>query len=223
MTLRTKLTIGFLPLLAILIGLGLWAIVMFYGLGGSIDVILRENYRSVLAVERMKEALERMDSGFMFAISGRDEKARTQFDKSKAEFEKHLEIEQSNITIQGEQELVDELTAEYGNYVKLAAAFFDLHSATAAERSEFYFSRLLPTFEKIKRLEDAVLDMNQRNMELMNREGPSRLVKLPSSDDCGAPGRGGSGHRLGRGSDAADLRADRRRDARGSRSVRRQS
>ena len=43
-TLRMKLMLGFLPLLAILIGLGLWAIAMFYGLGGNI----------VLAVERMK-------------------------------------------------------------------------------------------------------------------------------------------------------------------------
>ena len=59
-----------------MIGLGLWAIVMFYGLGGNIDVVLRENYRSVLAAERMKEALERMDSGVMFAISGRNEMAR---------------------------------------------------------------------------------------------------------------------------------------------------
>ena len=170
MTLRTKLTLGFLPLLAILIGLGLWAIVMFYGLGGSIDVILRENYRSVLAVERMKEALERMDSGCMFEISGRNEKARTQFDKSKVEFDKHLAFEQSNITIPGEQDLVDELAAEYAKYIKLASSYFDLHSATAAERSEFYFSRLLPTFEKIKRLEDGVLDMNQRNMELMDQK-----------------------------------------------------
>jgi len=62
------------------IGLGLWAISMFYGLGGNIDVILRENYRSVLAVERMKEALERMDSGLMFAFSGRARQAREQFD-----------------------------------------------------------------------------------------------------------------------------------------------
>jgi hypothetical protein len=79
-TLRMKLMLGFLPLLASLIGLGLWAIAMFYGLGGNIDVILRENYRSVLAVERMKEALERMDSGLMFAFSGRARQAREQFD-----------------------------------------------------------------------------------------------------------------------------------------------
>jgi hypothetical protein len=30
-------------------------------LGPAIDVILRENYRSVIACQQMKEALERMD------------------------------------------------------------------------------------------------------------------------------------------------------------------
>jgi hypothetical protein len=55
-TLRTKLLIGLTPLLAIIVGLGLWAIVMFSRLGNKIDVILKENYASVLAAEGMKEA-----------------------------------------------------------------------------------------------------------------------------------------------------------------------
>ena len=169
-TLRMKLMLGFLPLLAILIGLGMWAIVMFYGLGGNIDVILRENYRSVLAVERMKEALERMDSGLMFAFSGRAQQAREQFDKSKAEFDSQLGVEQHNITVPGEQALVNELTAEYRSYLDLAADYFDLHNATTAERTDVYFSRLLPKFENLRRLEDRVLLLNQRNMEQMNEK-----------------------------------------------------
>ena len=169
-TLRMKLMLGFLPLLAILIGLGLWAIAMFYGLGGNIDVILRENYRSVLAVERMKEALERMDSGLMFAFSGRAQQAREQFDKSKEEFDRQLGVEQHNITVPGEQELVNELTAEYRSYLDLAADYFDLHNATTAERTDVYFSRLLPKFENLRKLEDRVLLLNQRNMEQMNEK-----------------------------------------------------
>jgi NtrC-family two-component system sensor histidine kinase KinB len=169
-TLRMKLMLGFLPLLAILIGLGLWAIVMFYGLGGNIDVILRENYRSVLAVERMKEALERMDSGLMFAFSGRAQQAREQFDKSKEEFDRQLGVEQHNITVPGEQALVNELTAEYRSYLDLAADYFDLHNATTAQRTDVYFSRLLPKFENLRRLEDRVLLLNQRNMEQMNEK-----------------------------------------------------
>ncbi len=48
-TLRSRLLVGIAPLLALMIGLGPWAIAMFPRLGGDIDVILRENYKSVLA------------------------------------------------------------------------------------------------------------------------------------------------------------------------------
>ena len=213
-TLRMKLMLGFLPLLAILIGLGLWAIAMFYGLGGNIDVILRENYRSVLAVERMKEALERMDSGLMFAFSGRAQQAREQFDKSKQEFDRQLGVEQHNITVPGEQELVNELTAEYRGYLDLAADYFDLHNATTADRADVYFRRLLPKFENLRKLEDRVLLLNQRNMEQMNETSASVRSQLDPLDDRGAAGCRGPGHRLVAGPDTADPGAYRRRDGR---------
>ena len=70
-TLRTKLLIGMVPLLALVVGLGIWAITLFNRLGNNIEVILRENYRSVLAAQSMKESLERMDSALWFAIGGK--------------------------------------------------------------------------------------------------------------------------------------------------------
>jgi signal transduction histidine kinase len=167
-TLRSKLTMGFLPLVIILIGLGLWAIAMFYRLGGNIDVILRENYRSVLAVERMKEGLERMDSAMAFGINAWDKRSQPQFDTNKAEFERQLAVEQGNVTVPGERELVDGLTREYHEYLELAAAYFGLQHAAPSERGEFYFSRLLPKFDKLKTLENQILLLNQRNMEEMN-------------------------------------------------------
>src|SRR6516165_10233712 len=102
-SLRTKLMTGFAPLLAVMIALGLWAVVMFSRLGNNIDVILRENYRSVLAAEGMKEALERMDSSLLFAIGGEEATARAQFDEYRPMFERNLKIEQGNITLPGEQ------------------------------------------------------------------------------------------------------------------------
>ncbi|MBV8486981.1 MAG: HAMP domain-containing protein [Planctomycetaceae bacterium] len=167
-TLRMKITLGFLPVLAILIALGLWAIVMFYGLGGNIDVILRENYRSVLAVERMKEALDRMDSGLMFAASGRNQLAREQFDKYRNEFEHQFAIEQSNATVPGERELVDELSAAYRTYRAHTDDYFKRPLTGPGNRSDEYFSRLLPEFEKLRRIEDKILLLNQQNMERMN-------------------------------------------------------
>ena len=120
-TLRMKLTLGFLPLLAILIALGLWAIVMFYGLRDTIDVILRENYRRVRAVE-MKEALERMDSVLKSPVSARNQDAREQFDKFRDEFERKLAAEQTHVTVAGERDLVDELSAAYRTYRRISKA-----------------------------------------------------------------------------------------------------
>src|SRR4051794_29277547 len=110
-TLRNKLLLGLTPLLAIMVGLGVWAVAMLGYLGGRIDVILRENYESVLAAEGMKEALERMDSAAQFALGGQDARAKGQFHDYQAMFQRNLEKQQKNVTLAGEQELTDRLTA----------------------------------------------------------------------------------------------------------------
>ncbi len=98
-TLRNKLLVGLTPLLAILVGLGLWAVVMFARLGGNIDLILKENYRSVRYAERMKEALERMDSAVLFALAGEEDQARAQFAENRPKFAEALADENANITL----------------------------------------------------------------------------------------------------------------------------
>jgi NtrC-family two-component system sensor histidine kinase KinB len=168
-TLQTKLLIGLLPTLAILVGLGLWAIIMFYRLGGNIDVILRENYRSILAAEGMKEAIERMDSGLLFAVGGRDEHGRRQFDANRPLFEENLRIEQNNITVKGEGELADSLQTLFREYLAHADRFFALPAEPAERRSELYFGELLPTFDKIRTRANDVLLLNQENMTAMDR------------------------------------------------------
>src|SRR3954454_25195701 len=164
-SLRTRLLIGLTPLLAIMVGLGLWAIVMFSRLGNNIDVILKENYRSVLAAEGMKEALERMDSALLFAIGGKEEVGKAQFEEYQAGVDRNLKIEQGNVTLEGEQEMADELKKYDAQYGALARRFFALGPESKEERTHLYFGRLLPTFNHIKLWADKVLDINQKNME----------------------------------------------------------
>ena len=168
-TLRTKLLVGLAPLLAIMVGLGLWAITMFHRLGGKIDVILRENYASVLAAEGMKEALERMDSALLFAIGGEEGQARDQFAEHRPKFAENLRIEQGNVTLPGEQEMADALTSLFGRYTALADRFLAMPPSAKDGRTKLYFSQLLPTFNAIKAKADDVLNLNQKNMEDENR------------------------------------------------------
>lgn len=180
-TLRNKLLVGLTPLLAILVGLGLWAIVMFARLGGNIDLILKENYRSVRYAERMKEALERMDSAVLFALAGEEDQARTQFEENRPRFAEALAAENANVTLirEGEAELAAELARLYDRYEGLADRYFALPLGDA--RREFYFGQLYPTFQQIKSRADDVLRINQRNMEDMDaraRAAASNSIRL---------------------------------------------
>ena len=163
-TLRTKMLIGVMPLLALMVGLGLWAITLFSRLGNNIDVILRENYRSVLAAEGMKESLERMDSALWFAIGGKEARAKEQYRENRKAFGDKLKVEQNNVTLPAEQGMADDLTALHARFVAQADKFFELPPEAKAERTSFYFENMLPLFDAIKRRADDVLEINQKNM-----------------------------------------------------------
>ena len=85
---RQKLSLGFGGLLIIILIIGTQSIIQLTRLGESIDVILRENYRSVIACQEMKEALERMDSGILFTLLGYPQEGADLIRKNEEVFEK---------------------------------------------------------------------------------------------------------------------------------------
>jgi len=170
---RGKLGLGFAALLAILIFLGAESIALLSDLGSSIEVILRENYRSVIACERMKEALERMDSASLFALGGEVERGRALAAEHHPRFQEALQTELDNITEPGEDRLAERLRQLYGEYHSALTDYFTGDRSTD-ERRRIYFSRLLPVFQQIKGTADQVLLLNQRSME----EADARAGKL---------------------------------------------
>jgi len=163
-TLRIKMLIGVTPLLALMVGQGFWAITLFSRLGNNIDVILRENYRSVIAAQGMKESLERMDSALWFAIGGKEARAISQYLENRKRFGEQLKVEQNNVTIAGEQEMADDLTTLHARYIVQAERFFQIPPEAKDQRTSFYFEQMLPLFDVIKRRADDVLEINQKNM-----------------------------------------------------------
>ncbi len=164
---RQKLSLGFGALLAIIVLIGLQSVVLLTELGGSIDVILRENYLSVIACQDMKEALERMDSGVLFMLLGYEQEGSDLISKNEMAFEKALEVELHNITIPGEGEKADHLQELFRKYRRTLTATKDPHVALEAKR-QTYFAQLLPLFEQIKSVADEILQMNQKNMSDAN-------------------------------------------------------
>ncbi len=102
MTLRTRLLLAQLPLVVALLAVAALALLNLGRLGDRAGVILQDNYRSVLATQRMKEALERMDSGALFVVGGRRAEGVAQAAESRKRFEAELAVQEANITEAGE-------------------------------------------------------------------------------------------------------------------------
>jgi signal transduction histidine kinase len=188
LTLRNRIVLTLVPLLVLLAVLGGAGAFLLYRLGGSIDLILRENYASVVAMERLNEGLERIDSSFQFDLAGRSDKGRAQYEQNWKLYWDALQVEQNNITLPGEGELVAELSALTRQYQRQGDDFY-AHPRKAPERQQLYFGGpgqkgLLQTFEDIKRVSGQILHINQQNMEDASRE--SRTLATDSVIGFGA-------------------------------------
>jgi signal transduction histidine kinase len=166
---RQKLALGFGGLLAIVIVIGLLTMSRIRELGYAIDVILKENYLSVVACQDMKETLERMDSGILFTLAGNNEEGLKLIDENTGKFRSALKSELNNITLPMEGEKAREIEKLFGEYTENIPLVTDA-SRPFQERNEAYFSTLLPLFQKIKSLAHEILIMNQKSMSDANDE-----------------------------------------------------
>ena len=181
LTLRNRIILTLVPLVVLLGILGSAGAVLLYRLGGSIDLILRENYASVIAMERLNEGLERIDSSFQFSLSGNLAEAQQQYQDNWKLFHSAVEVEQNNITVPGEAELVDELNTLTARYERQGGEFY-ARDADPAKRHGLYYGDagqvgLLATFKEIKRVSGEILRINQQNME----EASEQSRKLASN------------------------------------------
>jgi NtrC-family two-component system sensor histidine kinase KinB len=165
--LRGKLVLGFGGLLLLLTFVGVQSSVWISRLGDSVDVILRENYDSVVACQQMKESLERLDSAATFALAGEPGRGRELAALNMPLFTNALAAELRNITLPGEGPAAFRIRDLYSGYPALLASVLDSGRPLEVRR-QLYFGRMLPLFQQIKSAADAVQQMNQNNMVRAN-------------------------------------------------------
>ncbi|WP_133272576.1 HAMP domain-containing sensor histidine kinase [Hymenobacter radiodurans] len=106
MTVKTKITCGFLALLTLLVALGGYAFYTTQRLDRNSRNILKANFYSVQLGQQMLRALDQMEVDSVAADGLR-------------QFRRSLTREAGNITEPGEQELVDSLTQHLADYQRL--------------------------------------------------------------------------------------------------------
>jgi two-component system, NtrC family, sensor histidine kinase KinB len=161
---RTQLLLAGAPLAVALIVVGLFAVRSIAFLQRSAQSILAQNYRSVLAAQRMKERLERIDDDAYFIATAHPEHAEPHGPDARREFEKELRVEESNITEPGEAEVAAALRSDWNAYQIELDACLALPPGEGAQSC--YFRDLRPRFQSLRVGADRVLSINQDAMAL---------------------------------------------------------
>jgi two-component system, NtrC family, sensor histidine kinase KinB len=172
---KKRIIIGLAPIFVLIVAMGGYAILLFAKLGSQVDVVLRENYRSVVAGQKMKEAAERMDSALFFSLVGEEPRGRQLYADYVPKFEEGLQTELNNITVPGEDRLAHSIQSLHAQYARQADIFWNTSDAQA--RRDMYFRDLLPLFTEIKDTAQAVITLNQDNMLKSDREARDLSVK----------------------------------------------
>jgi len=160
--LGTKLSLAQLPLV---VALGVTIVVgsvVTRALARGSEAILKDNYRSVLAAERMKESAERIDSGVVFAVMGRPELGFPQIDDNTPKFEHELREQEGNITEPGEADATTTLRAAWTRYRATVAGV--RRAPDTGGGADHYFATLLPEFLEVKKAADQILELNEDAM-----------------------------------------------------------
>jgi signal transduction histidine kinase len=160
--LQTQLLLASAPLAAGLVLLGFVSLRTVDELGRSSQRILQDNYRSVLAAQRMKEAAQRVDSAAMFRAAGRPDKADQQAPPNLRKFAEELSVEEHNVTESGEEQASRELLEVWNQYQAAYQRFAGIRDERELRRH--YFEEMEPLFLRLKDAADRILEINQDAM-----------------------------------------------------------
>jgi NtrC-family two-component system sensor histidine kinase KinB len=175
MGIRAKLVIAYAGLLLIVIAVGVVSIHTLNESSQAIARILRENYDSVAACDRIKEAMEKLDRQAELCLLEDRPEVCLQSKMVIGNFEKNLRIQQGNVTLPGEQELTNRLTDAWQVYKQNLDNFYALPDL--ASRHIFYRQKILPRSQTIRETAQKITELNLNNMVAADGQAQLRVVQ----------------------------------------------
>ena len=163
MTLRAKLLAAQAPLALALVVLGYAVTTTLTALGGGPQLILKDNYRSVLAAQRMMESVEQLQANAAGTIAGRGVDAGAAA-AARDRFEAELQAQEHNITEPGEQDATRRLRERWTAYAGAFDAVAGASPRNPLDRRVRDFEALGPAAAAVRSAAGEVLALNQDAM-----------------------------------------------------------
>ena len=118
-TLKGRISIIYLLLVALSAVIGLTAVINLLKLNQSINGIMVDNYESIKVIARMQKSIERQDYAILKYVLSDNEQGIKDVLMGQNTFQEALTVENNNITEPGEPTLVKKLNSEYREYLEL--------------------------------------------------------------------------------------------------------
>lgn len=161
MSLRLKLLLAQAPIAAALLLIAIVAVRTTDALGRGAGTILTENYRSVLAAQRMRDAIEDLDRAALSFLADGGSLDADALDGHVRRFEQELAVEESNFTEPGERAAAATLRRGWEHYRQRIET---LPGLRRDEATALYREALEPGFLAVRAAAGRVLDINQDAM-----------------------------------------------------------
>ncbi|MDZ4787440.1 MAG: ATP-binding protein [Blastochloris sp.] len=167
--LRTRLVLGLLCLLVILLALGLYAIDRCNHLGNQVEVILSENLETSRALQELKRCIDQSTAALLAEEAAELEAEPQGFSKAVLGFESCLRrLQPINLDKKG-RELLETLTASYRTFQKNAPAFLATPLKQVDHRRSLARG-LTQQASVLSEQSDALLEHVHQTMQMRNGE-----------------------------------------------------
>ena len=154
-----------------LIVLGGWSAWHLWRMSALSERIMAENYNSVVAVQDMKESLERQESAGSFVLLNRWDLALAQLHDHRARFDAAYRRAAANITESGEADIVqtigrtrDDYDRRFDRFVLDARTSGPASGRPSGAAVDEYFRDVEPLFTELRGQCDQLLSVNQAAM-----------------------------------------------------------
>jgi NtrC-family two-component system sensor histidine kinase KinB len=173
-TLRRRLLLAQVPLAAALLVVGAASLRTVAFLGDNSETILQDNYRSVLAAQRMGDALDGLDREALLRALSKPEVEQAHALRDR--FESELRVQEGNLTEPGEGPATERLRTAWKAYRAAEG-----EQETAREKLPAYLGPLQRDSMAVRSAIDEVLALNQDAMVRKSnqaRRSAQRLLQL---------------------------------------------
>ena len=164
-TLKGKFTLIYLCLVLTIAIVGLNSVLRLYSLSNSLNNLMVNNYKSINAANKMKEAIEAQDRAITDYVYIEKKDSLDVCNLNSAEFYRWNHIALNNITEVGERELTLKINSTYLQYLNSFSRIQEIRNkGNFSSSMDFYYTNVTPIFNNLKKELTALSLINEKAM-----------------------------------------------------------